>query len=683
MGEIEALLSKYNFTGEVDAKEFLDKLLFEGNNNYLDQFRSDFKNNLLDPVSEKFKKFYGALNKKLEALNDKSIDKLVDPFGLSNITKEYESSIKKYKENMQKFLNKKFETQEESQNESQKKAISLKQNKAGQWITEQGSKYASKEMIEAFQKEQEQKTPAPATPKEKVNELNPVIRNVVQQPVNKLEEANKPADQEQKNFGPQVTLIDFSKNGKDFLVDLFNNLIKKIPIAKDVSTQEKQAKGGLSSWWLLLLGLISDGILLAGKLSKAFEWIIGLPERVFAKWEAMFKESEIVAFISEKWTKMIEGVKRFIKFDDLSVWLNSKWTSAIEKIKEVTKFDEIVESFTKGFERITAPIKNVSQFFENTGKSIEGLFAEGGKFGELTKFFGGIGEAGEGFLSFVTKIRGPFASIIELISKIAPLFEVLEKLLGPIALLIDPVVDSFTTLFNVFGDDKLSFIQKATAVLSSFIGGFGDIVINITDWIAKLSTGAFSWLTGKGFKTDNAVSGALNKFTGGESLGVSLGKKTIDLEKESNTSQGGFFSNIWKGMTSPEKSPLPTKEEIEAGRKNKSNPIPTQDAMIDATSITGVDGKTYVPNSKEDTVIATKSGGSIDKSISNLNKNVQELSKAILAMQKNNNNKSSSNNVSNVSITSNNSSKGSSRDPLHDMRVNWHAMSMKRGAVYG
>ena len=55
MGDLEAILSKYNFTGEVDAKEFLDKVLFEGNTAYIDNFRSDFQNNFLAPVSEKFK----------------------------------------------------------------------------------------------------------------------------------------------------------------------------------------------------------------------------------------------------------------------------------------------------------------------------------------------------------------------------------------------------------------------------------------------------------------------------------------------------------------------------------------------------------------------------------------------------------------------------------------------------
>jgi hypothetical protein len=670
---------KDNLTGEINSQELINKLLFGDNTAYIDEFHASFKENFFNPVSTKLKDFYSLIKKKLDTVNNTTVDKLTDPFGLSNINKEYEDAIKKYKTNMEKFLNKKFEPSEEYK----KNIPAIKQNKAGQYV-DQNNRFVSNEVRDQFLAQQA----SAANPTENLNKVNQPIQNIIPDSVKNIK-PNEPADQEQKNFGPQETLIGFSKSGKEFITDLLDNAIKKFPkISITGNNQEEQAKGGMSGLFLLLLGLISDGILLAGKLSKAFEWLFGLPERVLGEWEESFRSSKTLIKVSEwfgeKWNAMIDGIKRLIKFDDISAWVNTKWTNLITKIKEATNFDKIVADFTKGFEKLTSPIKSAGKFVEDAGKGIEGLFAEGGRFSGITKFFKGFAEAGEGLLSWISKIRGPFAGVIELFSKFAPLFDVLEKFLGPIALLIDPVVDSIKTLFSVFSDDKLSPIQKTTAVLMSFIGGFGDILVTITDWVAKLSSGAFSWLMGKGFKTENAVSKGLNNFTGGESLGVSLGKKTVDLEKESNQSEGGFFSNVWKGMTASSTLPPPTKEELQAGRRNVNNPIPTEDAQIDATYITGIDGKTYVPNSKADTVIATKSGGSIDKSINSLNKNVQDLAKAIIAMQKNNNNNNipTSNNVSNVSITSNNGSKGSSRDPLHDMRVNWHAMTMKRGGVY-
>lgn len=667
MGEIEALLAKYNFTGEVDAKEFLDKLLFQGNNNYLDQFRSDFKNNLLDPVSEKFKKFYGALNKKLTTLNDQAVENLVDPFGLSKINKEYESTIKNYKANMEKFLNKKFETSNEENEKNAEMERKFIQTKNGKWqeILENNRRsFVSAQTVEEYQKQQDTNAA-----KQKVNQMNPSIQNAVATPVNRLEESAKPGDQEQKSFGPAVTLIDFSKNGKVFLIDLVNGLINKITIPKSGSTNEKQAKDGVSSWWLLILGIISDLILASGKLSKAFEWLIGLPSRVLGEWEEAFKSSKtlmaITEWFGEKWNLMVQGIKDFIKFDDISAWLNTKWTSAIEKIKEFTKFDEVVETITRNVEKIMTPIRNVGEFFENTGKTIEGVFAEGGRFGELTKFFGRIGEVGEGVVSIISRIRGPFAGIIEMIAKIAPLFEVLEKLLGPIALLIDPVIDSFTVLFDVFGNDKLSFVQKATAVLTAFIGGFGDIIVNITDWIAKLSTGAFSWLTGKGFKTDNAVSRGINKFTNGESLGVSMGKNVIKIEEDYNRPNQSSASSL-----------VTPYGQAAANAINNGQAIPTEDAVIDAASIQGSDGNTYVP-SKEDTVIASKPDGALNKSLMDLRNIMMEVNKGI---QKLNEKQVVSNNVSSINVSSQgNKNQSSSRDLNYHAREEWWRMTSERG----
>lgn len=692
MGELEALLSKYNFTGEVDAKEFLNKLLFEGNTVYLDNFRANFKDNLLTPVSDKFNKFYGALNAKLESLNTgKEIQTLVDPLGLSKISKQYEKAVANYKANIEKFLNKKFEEPKapEESKVAEQKERKFTQAKNGQWqeTTESGKKlFVSSETVEQYKKQQETK------PSEVLNKTSESIQAAIPEPVKNLEtnqlnrnennikinevleklnesinliigkfpsiiapkkEEKEGTSQEQKSFGPKVNLIDFSDTGKEYIKTLLNDVVKKISFNTNLFTinQQNQAKSGLSDLWFLLLELISDAIPLSGKLEKSFQWLFKLPERVLAKWEAMFKESEILK------------------------WIGTKWTNFITRVKEITKFDEIVERVTSGVNRIMTPIKNIGKTAEQIGVGITEAFGEGGKLSGISRFFTSIGQSGEGVLSFISKIRGPFAGIIEMVANIAPLFEVLEKFLGPIALLIDAIVDSVKTLFSVFSDDNLSPIQKATAVLMSFIGGFDDIIITIIDWIAKLRTGAFSWLMGNGFKTDNAVSKGLNEFTGGESLGVSLGKKTIDLEKTINGSQNGILSDLWTGITGE----VPTPAGGNTLNQNNGKTIPIQDAIIDASYIQGTDGNRYMP-SKEDTIIASKPDGGLDKSIKELKNVMVQIHKGIVEL---NNKDVSSNNISSVNISSQNSKKShsSSRDLNFHAREEWWRLSSNRGVI--
>lgn len=108
MADLDALnqiLSKYDFTGEVPAKEFLDRLLFEGNSSYVDEFRSTFKDGFFTPVANKLKSLYVKLNRDIDNVNTK---KIVDPFGISDISEEYKEKINAYKEKMAKLLDTDF-----------------------------------------------------------------------------------------------------------------------------------------------------------------------------------------------------------------------------------------------------------------------------------------------------------------------------------------------------------------------------------------------------------------------------------------------------------------------------------------------------------------------------------------------------------------------------------------------
>jgi len=108
MADLDALnqiLSKYDFTGEVPAKEFLDRLLFEGNSSYVDEFRSTFKDGFFTPVANKLKSLYVKLNRDIDNVNTK---KIVDPFGIGDISEEYKEKINAYKEKMAKLLDTDF-----------------------------------------------------------------------------------------------------------------------------------------------------------------------------------------------------------------------------------------------------------------------------------------------------------------------------------------------------------------------------------------------------------------------------------------------------------------------------------------------------------------------------------------------------------------------------------------------
>jgi hypothetical protein len=131
---------------------------------------------------------------------------------------------------MEKFLNKKFETSNEENQKNAEMERKFIQTKNGKWqeILENNKRsFVSAQTVEDYKKQQEQ-----SNPKEKLSQTNPIFQNILSGFsgfVDKLQ-SNKPADQEQKSFGQAVTLIDFSKSGKDFLIELVNNLIKKVII---------------------------------------------------------------------------------------------------------------------------------------------------------------------------------------------------------------------------------------------------------------------------------------------------------------------------------------------------------------------------------------------------------------------------------------------------------------------
>ena len=108
-------LNKVTFTGEVDTKEFVDKLFFGGDTSHLAQFRDRLSLQFLDPLLIKFNSLKEKINTQIDALD---IQSMINPFG--NIAEieafrrdfhdNYYTEVKNKLTNLYKDLNIKLNT---------------------------------------------------------------------------------------------------------------------------------------------------------------------------------------------------------------------------------------------------------------------------------------------------------------------------------------------------------------------------------------------------------------------------------------------------------------------------------------------------------------------------------------------------------------------------------------------
>jgi len=216
MDAYEELLSKVNISGEISADEVFNKFFPD---DLLNEINQSVRKGFVIPLSESFKKLYNNVNKKLEKVNNEKIEKLADPFGLSDISNEYKSKINAYKKNMAKFLDRDFSKVDPN---------------------------------------------LPIIPQAVMNtKAAEVVPDAVKN--------NKPADDEQKSFGPKEILINFSQHSKEFLIDLmgqkFDHLENQLNAkrGKDAAAGAAGAETGAASgggFGALLGGGIA--VLLAG-----------------------------------------------------------------------------------------------------------------------------------------------------------------------------------------------------------------------------------------------------------------------------------------------------------------------------------------------------------------------------------------------------------------------------------
>lgn len=92
--ELENLLKQVQIEGTLNAKDFVSSIFFTDDSDYVKEFRNDFKNKFVQPLS-----------RELKNVKPEDIKKILDPFGISKSSEGLAEDFKKYRENLKKLLN--------------------------------------------------------------------------------------------------------------------------------------------------------------------------------------------------------------------------------------------------------------------------------------------------------------------------------------------------------------------------------------------------------------------------------------------------------------------------------------------------------------------------------------------------------------------------------------------------
>jgi hypothetical protein len=687
---LDDLLSQVKIDGTIEAKEFINAFLFSGDNSYLNELRTDFKTKFVEPFS-----------KKIKSIREDDIKRIFDPLGVTDISSnDFKDKLKSYKKKVEDFLNVKLP----DANDFKKQPESVIKDAQVSSLIPENIKKPNENGNESFFQN---------------------LKNSLQVNFKSLFDNfkilnQKQDDGEQENIGEKINKIDFSDETKKFLRDLllkdFLSKLQSLKIESSNKSEEAQQRdssfGGLSTLVLIgtiLAGTVGSIINLGKELYTSIKTILTIPSKImqalkeeglykFAdykawfelKWEKYVTEplKKIPGFesfmesINNKWTKLIDKIKEITKFDEITNSINLKWTEFIEKAKNFTKFEELSTAISIKMEKyIISPINSGLEFLKSSSKVISGIFEYVMGFFKGSDGISLISKTIEGTFSFlrglITPLKTSFELIFPFVKPIMGFFKFLDKFLGPIAILIDPVVDAFSTLFDVWSDDNLTPLQKGISVLTSFVVGFGDIFTFLIDLLSKGVTGIWNFITGKGFKTDNAVSEWMEKslYQGKGSLGAGAGKAVAESFKLKNTPDAKSLAI------------KPDSSDTEAPNKNNNQKaVPMNDGLLESTGvpIKMSLGKQNFETAPDDNILTFKSGGFLDRSLLDLKIIMKDVHSSILNLNKNLIETSNLNNK-NINITNNNSTNASSnskeylmgdvRDVISDNRLSWWAQS--------
>ena len=692
MANIDELLSQIRIDGSIEAKDFVNSLLVSSDDlSQLNDFKQDFKRNFLEPFS-----------KRVKELKLKDIKNVFDPFGISDQQDNLQQDIKKYREKIKKFLNTDFVNEKEDKSQEKFRSTNVSQilpekvQKLPEIQTATDNK--EKSILETF--------------KEKFDFLTKNIQQF--QNVKKF--------QEQKTLGESIPEFNYAIETRKFLEDLILvKLIERLPKSGKTKTEiEEESGGGGLLGTLGLLALLAKFKDLLRNFKLAFltfiDDLIKLPDRIWNALKALrLVLRDFGAWVELRWEKYVtEPLKRLfkaLKFDELFDSLKLKWTQMIDDVKKFLKFDDIAEWINLKFEKyikgpILSLIDKLSEFKTRVVTMFDGfidMFKTGGKFSFVETAIKGLGW-------LFSKLKAPFESLKPLGKPVLGFFKGLGKILGPLALIIDPVITTIQTFFNLWGDENLSPLQKGIAIITGIVTSFGDILFFVIDMLSQGVTGLWNFITGNGFKTENPVSKWMNEklYRGEGGFGTGAAMGAAEMMRDYNKDPEGTFTDMAGGAIKRGSFGFidPFKNKEEERRRERLDKM-EEDGVVDDAEMEEIDSWGTLPvddliksknkgsslivdpqtkqvyeTSPNDEIWALKSGGVLDKALGELRTIMTDVNKNIMSMSKNISNIKPSNNSS-INVSGGNTASNkeylfeNTRDPIFGERSNWWNLSQR------
>jgi hypothetical protein len=399
-----------------------------------------------------------------------------------------------------------------------------------------------------------------------------------------VQQPKKQADGEQMDIGEKVLRVSFHPEG----IKILKTLLEPIYVALKASTKllndelkeiiEKMDMFGTKSSGLLgkllalgLIGFLSDLVKAGELLGKTFKWLVDIPNKLKAilEDEGLYKLADYKAwlelrwekYVSKPWNKLIESLnlekpiaritaqienlQKALKLDELGIWIELYFEQYVvnpiktsfnslknfgESVKNFFS-DNIVEPIAKSINRLKEIGSGLADFFEpwiRPFKEIGKLFGEGEGF--LSRFMKPL----QTFFNFVKGFEGPFMRVLSVLKPFVSVLEFLGRIISvEFIALISGVIDAVRTFFDVWKDDKLSFIQKAVSVVAGFIGGLGSMVGDFVKMIGEAVSYLGKFIPGLSF-----VGKGIESF--GKVLDThDLGKNVANMFREYNDSGSG------------------------------------------------------------------------------------------------------------------------------------------------
>jgi hypothetical protein len=575
MTDLDAILSRIDFTEPMGTSDFLKLLLFTDSNNdtyYLDNLRADFKFRFVDPLLGKLQTLYQNISKETDKTSTpENIKKMADPMGLNSLSKEYSKKTKVVSEKAFK----KYEKQMES-------IFALNLPKVG-FIPPQPPKLPEqlknspplKDKKEPV-KDQKTVTEKELFYKEFTKKLNgafdPIIRkleNVKIEPVKKeTQKPEKVVSKEQKTLQQknEVTLSRESLDQiqtiikKDFsepYKELFKNL--KLLKSGNINVENSGSGGGLSTLVKTVAGLALLGTGIGALVTTVF-WpkLHSYIEEKFGK-----KASDIFS----RFEGIVKGIGKFFTMGGVSFGLK-KLNLAGKMMSTVGEFLEgVIDDVFKGL--VKGPI----------GKAVFGTTATVGKFlsgGTVMKILGkgiskiaGVGLRGVPILGSLISLYYAYQRFTKENDTIGGLIDIVSAIGGFLPPPFGTILSLGASALNAVldfqaGDGGGNKTQAKLKIMGDWFGSLYKFILDKTPlgWVINFGKGFYAFANGM---VSNNPSDALNALKSIEDvplfgMGASFlrpllelstittesGEKKIDYKKFIGEYKKNIFNGIMK-----------------------------------------------------------------------------------------------------------------------------------------